>query len=816
MTVTAQARTTSGVSGAIQSASQGLLAALSPKVEWLLFFALFANLATVVWTVESADWADTPSLVLLVFLGMVTALVTSRLRVQGLLLVPAGLAIGFVTVMWQGSSLVEGGWMWDRAGVVWGRVGEWIVAARSGGISIDPLPFSLFLTALSWLIGYLAAWAIFRLHNIWVPILLGGAGILTNLAYLPDRFTTSFVLYLFTAMLLIIAFGIVRRHDHWQRSHAQYPELAWMYSLQEGIFFAVIVLIITFSLPVGRGITTLMRTYEVLRSPIENFRSDFNRLFAALPARKPLPYRIFDQVLPFQGTINLATTPVLQVEASQPTYWKVRSYDLYTPKGWMSGEVVRLPADWKPAYSQRQEYQRRIRISQKVTLNASTSVVVSGFTDALRPSEASGWLMESYQPTVYTLNLNNPARDLPEDIQGLASELRRNPQLLTRQGFDDLLSLLPEDLVVVGRTYSGDRLATLNLARELPDPPDILAIHSPEWLRPGSSYVIESSVSIATPAELRAAGEDYPGWVTDRYLQLPPELPARVRALARDITRNAPTPYDKAQAIVRYLSTFQYDTNIPPPPLNGDGVDHFLFTLRRGYSDYFASAMAVLLRSVGVPARLAAGYTTGEKAENSNVYVVRDSNSHAWVEVFFPSYGWVPFEPTPGQVAPSVVEPAPVEPPPFIPPSGEEPPFEEEPVGPINIPNLPRDTVTWNERLLSLLPWLSIPLGLALVAAALWRWLLAPPADPERAYRRLTLLGALAGVGLRPWQTPYQYGETLGSAIPSHKGPVRVIVEAYVRLRYGRRSLSPQEQERLASAWVDLRGPLLLRVFKRR
>ena len=94
-----------------------------------------------------------------------------------------------------------------------------------------------------------------------------------------------------------------------------------------------------------------------------------------------------------------------------------------------------------------------------------------------------------------------------------------------------------------------------------------------------------------------------------------------------------------------------------PPAFDKDGVDHFLFTLKEGYSEYFGSSMSVLLRTVGVPARLAVGYTTGDRIGDQDIFAVTDSHSHAWVEVYFPGFGWIPFEPTPGEALPSVYQP---------------------------------------------------------------------------------------------------------------------------------------------------------------
>lgn len=167
------------------------------------------------------------------------------------------------------------------------------------------------------------------------------------------------------------------------------------------------------------------------------------------------------------------------------------------------------------------------------------------------------------------------------------------------------------------------------------------------------SYWVESLVPQVSRAELRAAGTDYPDWLLARYLALPPELPSRVLALARELTATAATPYDRALALETHLRQFPYTLDVPAPPGNRDVVDYFLFELQRGYCDYYASAMAVLARAAGLPARLVVGYFTGQATptEGTVSYRVTEADAHAWVEVYFPDIGWVEFEPTAGRPA---------------------------------------------------------------------------------------------------------------------------------------------------------------------
>lgn len=162
-----------------------------------------------------------------------------------------------------------------------------------------------------------------------------------------------------------------------------------------------------------------------------------------------------------------------------------------------------------------------------------------------------------------------------------------------------------------------------------------------------SNYQVTSWVADFTVAQLRSAGTLYPAAITTAYLQLPQSLPRRVRQLAKNIVGDAQTPYDMAQRIQDYLRiTYSYKLDVPPPPPGHDAVDYFLFEAPGGFCTYYASAMAVMLRAEGVPARVVTGYAMGDYDYTHGAYRVTQSASHAWVEVYFPHLGWVEFEPT--------------------------------------------------------------------------------------------------------------------------------------------------------------------------
>jgi hypothetical protein len=162
-----------------------------------------------------------------------------------------------------------------------------------------------------------------------------------------------------------------------------------------------------------------------------------------------------------------------------------------------------------------------------------------------------------------------------------------------------------------------------------------------------TTYHAESYVPNITITQLRTAPTVFSDTIRDQYLELPSSLPDRVVQLAKQVAAKGTNPYDKAKAIETYLRTYYtYDTNVPQPPPDQDVADYFLFTLRRGYCDYYATAMVVMARANGIPARFVSGYAPGEYDSLKAEYVIRELNAHSWVEVYFPTIGWVEFEPT--------------------------------------------------------------------------------------------------------------------------------------------------------------------------
>ena len=179
--------------------------------------------------------------------------------------------------------------------------------------------------------------------------------------------------------------------------------------------------------------------------------------------------------------------------------------------------------------------------------------------------------------------------------------------------------------------------------------PQSSALVTPDGLEEGFRYSVESTMPTPSPRELDAV-RDLGGPGADRYSQLPDDFPAEVEQIAFNLTQDAETPFRKIVAIQDHLRSFQYDESIDYGN-RSDAMVRFLQTDRRGFCQQFAGTMAAMLRSLGIPARVAVGFTPGSQGIDGRIHV-SSHDYHAWVEVLFPGHGWLSFEPTPGRTNP--------------------------------------------------------------------------------------------------------------------------------------------------------------------
>ncbi len=354
----------------------------------------------------------------------------------------------------------------------------------------------------------------------------------------------------------------------------------------------------------------------------------------------------------------------------------------------------------------------------------------------------------------------------------------------------------------------------------------------------GSRYAVLSAVPQPDANLLRAAGESYPAPIRAAYLQAPDNLPAELVAYARMMTDSAPTPFDRALAIESALRRLPYSLDVPVPPADRELVSWFLFDLRRGYCDYFATAMVVLARLNGIPARLAVGYATGDRDARTNEYVVTERQAHAWPELYFPGYGWIPFEPTPAQAVPTR---------PAVAAQGAPVPYDPTAAGlsagMAELQQLAAGEAAAQQRQGRLQGALGGLNGLALMVCAIAGWYARRPrrmpgeVSPEIAagYDHLARWGARLGRPAQVGETPREYAaavigaaDTLvADARPARVGALRAAavvrdelpawVEAYERAAYGPeppdRAAAPvrAEHARRQRLWPALRRVWLTR-----
>lgn len=316
------------------------------------------------------------------------------------------------------------------------------------------------------------------------------------------------------------------------------------------------------------------------------------------------------------------------------------------------------------------------------------------------------------------------------------------------------------------------------------------------------SYQVDSLFPLASEAQLRAVAAPLPEWVRARYLSLPEGISPRVFEVAAAVTMAQPTAFDRAAALERYLRSFSYSLDLPAPPADQDIVDYFLFDLRRGYCDYYATAMVVLARAAGLPARLAVGYASGAYDEANDRYVVTAADAHSWVEIYFSGIGWVVFEPTAGQPALMRTE--------TLSPLQTGPGRTPVPFTPLWLRAAER--VGWVAGWLTLAALVGLS-GWGLVDA--WRLRRLPPKEAvAKMYARLRRAGRRLGVATNSGDTPYEFAEAFNRRLATlaasqgwvslAEAEVQALTDCYVRAAYAPSPLDEADRAGVRRIWRRL------------
>lgn len=353
---------------------------------------------------------------------------------------------------------------------------------------------------------------------------------------------------------------------------------------------------------------------------------------------------------------------------------------------------------------------------------------------------------------------------------------------------------------------------------------------------PGGSgeYAVTSSIlrpfkdEAITGNELEAASQVYPEDVSPRYTDVPNGAIGQAAAvLLEDVLAEAGTtnPYTLAVTMQDYLRSdrFTYNTDLSGIRCDDQSAVECFAQIKQGYCLHYASTMAILLRAANpdnpIPTRLVQGFLPGER--EGSVETVRDRNAHAWVEVFFPGYGWIPFDPT-GTVG--IATEIPEGPPvasarPSASAAASFSPDDEDPRRtPVGLPagtSQPPPSSGPDER--TILVVLAVILGVIVLGVAVMAWARGPRGEvsPDTAWQVLSRTASRFGFGPRPTQTVYEYAASLGELVPVAEHDLQVVAEAKVETTYARVRLGGARLDAVRDATRRLRVSLLRLALRR-
>jgi len=756
----------------------GSKAATRPRStsSWIDFLLLSFMLMNLALALDAAQWS--PGLDRLLMVTVFSSLAGTAVALSDFRSSFAffySIITGIAAILYSLSDLAVGAVSRQEAAYqILQRSGTWVHNAFSRQPTADPLVFVLLLAILLWILGFNASWMYFREQRKWQAILPTGLAMLVNLYYAPHDLKLYFVFYLITAMLLLLRATLNEKQRRWYAEGINFPFDIGFDVMRDGVIFILVVIMLSWGLP-----TALTDDKNDLAKPWQDSwsqaKEEWHKLFDTLDYGETgaVSSVVFTANHPLGGARSMTNDPVMDVVTPLNQYYQATILDTYTSHSWELRNTVPVNLQTKYRFSP-PSYAARRTITQTVTMQQVANVLMA----APMPVDVS----------------------VPADVRAIPLELTPDQALTT----------------------------------EIVDVAEFGLLIAHESLQPGQSYTITSSISTATAAQLRADVAEYSPAIRERYLQLPDTVPQRVFDLAQEIAADYDNPYDIAKAIETYLRQYEYNDQIPGPGPEQDAADYFLFEERQGYCDYYATSMAVMLRSLGIPARLVQGYATGEYDPLAGSYRLLEKDAHAWVEVFFPTYGWIQFEPTASE-----------------PPIDREEHEEEKtatagqkPVRPTpdfsntrpedHLPS-PKDfSATSGGGRMRKIPWRSLlsalgfgliallVLGTALFILLLWRRIprsgiklqtFSRPVQGQdtidRIWARILWWASRLGLPHRASQTPAEQAAVLARALPPTAAEIDQLARLYARHNYSPHPLADEDMAQASSLWAKLRGEFL-------
>lgn len=578
----------------------------------------------------------------------------------------------------------------NTAAILVQRSQAWMKALAAGNPAFDPLAANLVWNAVVWIVACWAGWMLETFGNAFLAVL---PALLLSLGTLSSgqRMVPGLYLLLGLTLLLLGVEKQERRQRDWNADGSAYPAHKGRQIINSALLISVMLVLLSAGLS-SLSAERIRHWIDELRKPVPQQKSNLAQSLGIVPAGTipPDPFKaVRSPGLPRDHLIGSGP------ELSGRVVMTVKVADL--PDLSQGGQP--LPLYWR------------------------------GFTYDIYTGQ--GWSSSETSSSPVAVNAAMEADHAMD-------------HLLIQEDFSPV-----EDLG--GTIYASGEPVRVNIPSEIAwrSPGDLFGLQS----ETASAYEVFSLIPIVDAEELRRAGETYPDWVVKRFLSLQPDVPERVKSLALRLTASAITPYDRAVAIENYLRTYPYTLDVPFPPPQRDVTDYFLFDLKKGYCDYFATAMVVLARASGIPARLAIGYASGTYNLNSKRFIVTEADAHSWAEVYFPEIGWVPVEATPSR-----------------PVLDRSQPFLTEPTPAGILPSQPSGQVQKNG-----IPWLSFPevlVGLLALLGIVWLGVdgyrlrkLSGLAAAVEVYRRLRQHAYRLGIQTEPGATPYEFSQALRTGL---------------------------------------------------
>lgn len=814
-------------------------------------------------SVQTAGWARVVIPIGLVALcAAVFGAVLAKLRVLDslahLLSILVGTGLSLLAVAMQADML--GNRLRDRFRPIGELVLNWYLG-KSIPEGTEALLVSILMGIVVWLVGYLATWTLFRRGWIVVSLLLPGFLVLVNLGYAPEPDTRYLALYGALSIPLIARFHLFVKQREWSQQRLSGSTAMASTFLLIGVVVAILATAVAWRSPASLSQATfqpLMGEVSARFLEAQERATDWLRQAAGQPSadsgQQAGSFSSFDDAFSVGGPLQLSDEPQALVVADDAPYLVAQRYDAYSGRGWASSveETFNSEGPDGRTFSPEMTFRsgQRVMLSDEVT---GDRVPVTIVVTPLGPAGDRLLTVESYLTADVDTSVRLSWTQLNEEpfslrdgsITALPADLQRIATLLVQadlrggageggpaatdpalqQEIEDELQQLRPLFPSVRWTVAADgSVDTLFVTGQVPNYDDVEAVFSRTDVRSDIPYRVSGSASGASAMDLAEAGTDYPSWVEQRYLTLPDTITPRTSALARTLTASSANPYEQTRAIEEYVrSTIVYDETVTAPPRDADIVDYVLFERQRGYCEYYASAMAVMLRTLGVPSRVAVGFYPGDYDDAQGGYLYRQQNAHAWVEVFFPGYGWIPFEPTSSR---PLIEEGNVDIDAVPTPSAvDEPLATEEPSTPVpptqdvDPPTAPQLTPAHDDGGNGwILPTAVIGMivaGLMLSGWILWAVPLRGLSTTSALYRRLTSVGRLVGVRQTPAATPLEFGRSLGQTVPRAREHIDRIVQVYELDQFGRQKADSRMLAAASQAWLTIRKSIWRWLFLR-